>query len=297
MYSTTKQETKDARRADAKKSVEQATADLLEEIKAGKTERLQQFLDFAARFHKYSYANQHIIATHARRRDLQSTFVASYQGWQELGKQKHGQPYQVRKGETAIWIWAPRPYKAVNKQTEEEEQRLGFILVPVFADYQIDQSEGQPPLDPFFHALPDDDEVNVLYERLSQIAKDEGFTVQEEARPDRVRGYFDRDKTIAVADSLDTTSKFLVLIHEYAHALLHKNTELGMRDRECEAEATAYTVAKHFSITSPFTAEYLMMYGNDEKTLTARLESIRQVAHQIIDKLEKALHSELAEAA
>src|SRR5947208_2152447 len=105
-YQTKKQDERDARRADAKKAVDDGVKALLEEIQAGKTERLVQWFDFCAQFHRYSAANQHLIAEQAHRRGVRASHVASYAAWQELGKQRHGKPYQVKKGEKAIFIWA-----------------------------------------------------------------------------------------------------------------------------------------------------------------------------------------------
>ena len=63
------------------------------ELQAGKSERLLQYLDFAARFHHYSSANHCLIVHHGP----DATRVASYKKWQQLG-------YQVAKGETGIRI-------------------------------------------------------------------------------------------------------------------------------------------------------------------------------------------------
>ena len=297
------EEQKEARRKDAQQTIDESTKALLEQLQTGKSELLVQFLDFCAKFHHYSYANQQIIKAHGKRRDLYAVFVASYLRWQEVGKQRYGQPFQVKKGEHAIWIWAPSFHKAEegkmvkrgNKEVPDESYTY-FVLVPVFADYQIEQGEGQPSLDPFFHELQPQADTAEVYATLVQIASTD-FTVQEVERADTVRGYYDRERTIAVASHLDITSKVLVLAHEYAHALLHKNTELGLKERECEAEATAYIVASHFGIESPFSAGYLQMYGNDAKSLKAQLERIQKCAHSIIEKIEHAMSKQLAEAA
>ena len=175
--------------------------------------------------------------------------------------------------------------KRGNKEVPDENYTY-FVLVPVFADYQIEQGEGQPSLDLFFHELQPQADTAEVYATLVQMARTD-FTVQEVERPDLVRGYYDRENTIAIASHLDITSKVLILAHEYTHALLHKSTELGMKERECEAEAAAYIVASHFGIESPFSAGYLQMYSADAKTLKAQLERIQKCAHSIIDKVEK----------
>ena len=303
MYSTT-QRTKDARRADAKQTIEQATTDLLDEIQAGRSTLLVEFLTFAAQFHKYSWANQAIIAAHGRKRGLHASHVASFAAWQKIGQERHGKPYNVAKGEHAIWIWAPAFHKAEegkmirrNGKEVADEDYTYFILCPTFADYQIDQSEGQPPMDAFWKPLSDDDEARHLYSVLVDVATAEGFTCEEEARTDQVQGY-NQGKLIVVKSSLDATSKTNVFIHELTHAMLHHGkSELSLQERELEAESVAFIVAHHFGIENPFSVAYLQMYGADKQTLSARLDSICKAAHTIIEKVEKALHSELAEAA
>jgi hypothetical protein len=92
------------------------------ELQAGKSERLLQYLDFAARFHHYSRANQFLIV----RQRPDATRVASYKKWQELG-------YQVAKGETGIWILAPSIKKQKDEESDEERRVvMGFVAVSVF---------------------------------------------------------------------------------------------------------------------------------------------------------------------
>ncbi len=49
----------------------------------------------------------------------------------------HGKPYQVRKGEKPMWIWAPRPFTKLEMVEEEEHEGCRFVLVPVFDASQI----------------------------------------------------------------------------------------------------------------------------------------------------------------
>lgn len=292
---TVSQEVKDERRTTAKKTVEDATNKLIEELQAGKTERLQSIFRFSALFHRYSYANMRLIEAHGRERDEAASYVASFNRWGEIGNEKHQKPYLVKKGEKAIWIWAPRPYtqKVINKETNKEEERdgLGFVLVPVFADYQIDQSEGQPPLESFFTARAESEDSQRLYSTLVSVAKNNGFTVREQEMNGGMQGYC-ANKLIVMKGNQDSTSKFLVLVHEYTHGLLEHSkhhAELSKQERELEAEATSFVVGEHFGIHNDFSSDYLLMYGNTSATLIAQLERIRMVAHTIIEQLEKAL--------
>lgn len=280
----TQDETKDERQHAARKTVEDAIAALIAELKAGKIDRLLNLLDFSARFHKYSMSNEQIIASHADARGLEVQYVASFADWCKIGKERYGQPFLVRKGEQAIWIYAPIFKK---DPTTEKEELVCFKLVPVFADYQIEQGEGQPPLDPFFTALAGTYEARTLYAYLKTVASRRGYTVIEEERPDQTRGGMSYSgKWIIVRRSMDSTSKAIALVHELAHAGLHKDTEMSKDLKECEAESSAYIVSRHFGIDDVFAAEYLRMYSNDEKNLLAQLDRIRKFAHQLIDEIE-----------
>jgi len=58
-----------------------------------------------------------------------ASFVAGFKAWLELG-------YGVRKGEHAIWIFAPMPTRRRDSdpaaETDEEQRRVLFRAVPVF---------------------------------------------------------------------------------------------------------------------------------------------------------------------
>jgi hypothetical protein len=305
---TKKQDERDERRSQAKQTIDDSVKALLEELRAGKTEHLIQWMQYCAQFHRYSVINQHLIEGQCRRRGLHASHVASYNAWQTLGNKRYGKPYQVRRSEKALFIWAPRPFvkTEVNKQTKEEEEHAytGFVLVPVFADFQIAQGTDEtgyehPPLEGFFTPQPSSEEAAHLYETLRTIATDEGFICQEQDRLDMLQG-FSQGKVIVVKASLDATSKFCTFVHEYTHGCLHQHTGLGKRDVELEAESVAYIVASAFGIRNPFSSDYLLGYGNDEKSLLARLESIRKTGHEIIAKIEQAFgtaESEVSEEA
>ena len=306
------QERDSARKADAKTAVDGSIQALLDEVRAGKSERLVEWMNFCSAFHRYSSANQWLLACQLADRDIQPSFVASYNDWQRIGKERHGKPYQVRKGENALSIWVPRTYTRkeekpvdgllVNGDEQQEKQYISFFVKPVVFDAsQIDQSEGQPPLDHFWQPQADSESARHLYDVLRSYATSQGFTCHEEALPESTQGYSQGSRIVAKI-GLDATTACNTFIHELAHGIMHQRTQtdeegvapLGRRERECEAEAVAYVVARHFGIENVFSSDYLIMYGVDEKVLTARLTRIRNVSHQIIARAEEALAVEVA---
>jgi hypothetical protein len=78
---------------DAHATIDQGVHSLLSELQQGKSERLERYLAFSARFHRYSLHNQLLIYLQCP----QATHVAGYRAWQETG-------YQVRRGEQGIRI-------------------------------------------------------------------------------------------------------------------------------------------------------------------------------------------------
>ena len=90
--------------------ISSSLTDLGAELQAGKSERLMRYLDFAARFHHYSRANQHLIALQCP----DATRVA----YTRNGRKG----YQVAKGEMGIRILAPSIKKQKDEETEEEKE-------------------------------------------------------------------------------------------------------------------------------------------------------------------------------
>jgi len=284
-------EARDEKRAMATKTIEEGVKALMEEIKAGKTEHYLAYLRFAGQFHKYSAANQWLIMGQCRARGVYPSYVASYKAWSDMG-------YQVRDGKnTAIYIWAPRPYtyERENKETGEMEEKgyTRFVLVPVFDASRICQGTnpetGEPykELPTFFYPLPTSEQAASLYSQLVQVAQASGFTCLEETRTDTVQGW-SWEKTICVRSGRDALSMFLTLIHEYAHGLLHwDGVERTKQQKECEAESVAFVVSAHFGLHNPFSSDYLINWGVDQGALMEYLDRITKTAHAIIEKIEK----------
>ena len=72
---------------------------LVAELRQGRSERFQHYLDFCAWIHECSSHNQALMFL----QKPDATFVASCQRWQELG-------YQVCRGEEGTAILAPMEY-------------------------------------------------------------------------------------------------------------------------------------------------------------------------------------------
>lgn len=248
------------------------------ELSQGKSERLRQYLDFVSRFHRYSPANQFLIWLQRPG----ATWVASYRHWQDEG-------YQVAKGETGIRILAPSVRKRTNTETGEEERVVvGFVAVSVF-----DVTQLTPEKRPADFFIPLEGDYDAFSTRVAQAATADGFAVAEREETRGAEGYSE-GRNIGTRRGLASANRALTLLHEYAHGLLHQDHALAegrplTRElKECHAEATAYVVARHFGLSAPFSADYLLQWGATPERLREELDAVHKAATHII----RALHAQ-----
>ncbi len=143
---------------------------LMQQLEAGveaiqTSEDFKRYLRTAAAFHTYSPNNVLLILA----QKPEATRVAGYKTWQALGR-------QVKKGERAIYIFAPRPYRVTTEDEQGEEQTregLTFRSVPVF---DISQTEGDPIPTLEAPTLTGDEGAHT-YHALVAFAAGEGLTV------------------------------------------------------------------------------------------------------------------------
>jgi N-terminal domain of anti-restriction factor ArdC len=258
---------------DAHAVVNLGVAALLEELQQGKSGRLEEYLAFAGRFHRYSAQNQLLIYLQCPH----ATHVAGYRTWQEMG-------YQVGRGQKGIRILAPRPFKRLDETTGDERHGVYFVSVSVFDASQLANLDSKS-LPEFFTPLADDQQE--LYRRLMDIVTADGIVVSE-GNTGRAQGY-SAGGSIVIREGLDSRSRTLVLLHEYTHELLHWKADEAKPDKqvkECHAEAVSYIVAHHFGIHNPFSSDYLQHWGTTPKELLAEMETVRLTAALIIDRIE-----------
>lgn len=262
----------------------ESMAALAEEMQHGKSERLLDYLNFAATFYKYSPANQMLIKWQAP----DARYVASFTEWNKRG-------YTIKKGSKAIRVWAPTSYKKKEKQqkddgSEEEVEvvvvKQGYVLVPTHPDTNL-ANLAEKPLPEFFTPLGcNHDELAAL---LVEKMEEEGIHVIE--APLTSAEGSSHGGTVYIKAGQDSTNTCLTLIHEWTHELLHqprpdRGRGLSARVRECHAEAVAYIVARHFGIHNPFSADYLLNWGNTSESLLAELEWVQRGAKHIITTIE-----------
>lgn len=269
------------------------------------SESYRNYLATMSKFHNYSFNNTLLIAM----QKPDATLVAGYKAWQK-NFERH-----VNKGEKAIRILAPAPYKIKeerdkidpvtqellldkdgNPQKEEVE-----ITIPAFravSVFDVAQTDGKLIPELAAHELLSDVEGYQYMIRAVEAISPVPIELEEIAGDSK--GYYDREaKRIAVQENMSESQTLKTMIHEVAHSKLHskevEQDEQMKKDRntkEVEAESIAYTVCQHFGVdTSDYSFGYIAGWssGRDTKELRASMDTIRRTASELITGIEEQL--------
>ena len=263
------------------------------------------YLRTMSKFHNYSFNNTLLIAM----QKPDATLVAGYKAWQK-NFERH-----VNKGEKAIRILAPAPYKIKeerdkidpvtqellldkdgNPQKEEVE-----ITIPAFravSVFDVAQTDGKPIPELAAKELLSD--VEGYQDMIRAVEAISPVPIELEEIAGDSKGYYDREaKRIAVQENMSESQTLKTMIHEVVHSKLHskevEQDEQMKKDRntkEVEAESIAYTVCQHFGVdTSDYSFGYIAGWssGRDTKELRASMDTIRRTASELITGIEEQL--------
>jgi antirestriction protein ArdC len=235
-----------------------------------------EWLEVAAKFHRYSLGNMMLIAS--QRPD--ATQVSGYNRWRELGR-------QVRKGERGIAILAPCHRKVRDQETDEERYILaGFRVVHVF---DVAQTEGEPlPADPTQAYAAERRQVLGEYKHVLEVADRCGYAIQVEpaAGAQGPFGWFQRGTSVLhVADDCEGAMAKTAL-HELSHALdpaLGDDRQLN----ELVAESACWLAGQLLGIdTSIPSTTYLAGWGLDKNRAQAIAERVLAVVSRVEETLQ-----------
>jgi hypothetical protein len=259
---------------------------LIEQLEAGHSDALTNYLTAMSRFHNYSFGNVLEIA----RQMPTATRVAGFWTWKNMGR-------SVNAGAKGIRILAPMV--GVRRKKDEEAKKditkqnerilLGFRNAYVF---DVSQTNGVDL--PNLHEVSGDPGENV--ERLAAFVKSKGIQLVYNANiaPALGMSYGGR---IAILPGQSKAEEFSTLVHETAHELLHKaerRTATTKTVRESEAEAVAFVVGKAVGlITGSASADYISLYHGNASLLAESLEVIQQTASVILAALEPPVEGEV----
>lgn len=266
------------------------------------SERYEAYLTTMSKFHSYSFNNTLLIAMQG------GQLVAGYNKWRDDFHRN------VKKGEKAIKILAPAPFKAKKEVQKLDAQgrpvmgkdgkpvtEVQEIQVPAFkivSVFDVSQTEGEP--------LPSIgvEELTGSVERYGEFFKALEQTspvpIGFEDIPSGSHGYYHlTEKRIAIQEGMSELQTLKTAIHEIAHSKLHaidpeapaieQADRPDSRTREVQAESVAYAVCQHYGLdTSDYSFGYVAGWssGKDLKELKASLETIRATAHELITTID-----------
>ena len=262
-----------------------------------KSDNFKLYLSFLSKFHDYSLNNTLLILA----QNPNATLVAGYNKWTKEFKR------HVNKGETGLTILAPVKSKEKveveklddNGNAIKEEQEIDTIRFKATTVFDISQTSGEP-IPSFVNELKgSSNEVKVIIQTIQQVCKIpiEFLSSKDDRTLARgAKGYYSpsSDK-IVVNSELEDLHKAKTLIHEYAHSILHKQTDKEQSQREVEAESLAFVICDHFGLdTSEYSFGYIASYANkDYETLHSILENIQKEAHEMIKEIEPIFKEKL----
>ena len=252
-------------------SEKQKVKEITDKLEAGlkelfESEKYKSYLSTMSKFHNYSFNNTLLIAM----QKPEATLVAGYQAWQK-NFERH-----VNKGEKAIRILAPAPYKIKeerdkldpvtgemmfdeNGMPQKEETEVTIPAFRAVSVFDVSQTDGKP--------IPEL-EVNEL---LSTVEGYEDFVqalmnispvpIAFEDIPGDSKGYFSTaEKRIAVQENMSESQTLKTMVHEVAHSRLH--------DKEVNQSIAGWSS------------------GRNMKELKSSLDTIRKTASELITGIE-----------
>jgi hypothetical protein len=184
--------------------------------------------------------------------------VASFHTWKQITAED-GQPCPIRKGETALRVFAPirARQREVDPDTglPADPAIVGFKLVPVFCQTQL-VSPPDLPAQP--RLLEGQDPSPELWEAVANQIYAAGFTLKRgpiDGLPEAKGITKFGERMVIVRDDLSPQQALKTQIHELAHVLMHDPSvgEAGGRLRErveVEAESVAFVVCDALGVDS-----------------------------------------------
>lgn len=253
-------------------------------------ERWQDYLDTMAKFHRYSFSNQMLIAVQT---NGQATRVAGFNKWKEMDR-------SVRKGEKAITILAPKIANIIKKDASgnpvigddgkpvKERRVVGFTTASVF---DVSQTDGKPlPRSRWDQELSEEPPPGFKAD-LEQAISEAGYTVHYEPTGSAAAGYTDPSTKRVVVGPGSPANQVRTLAHELGHIScghVDESPNAYHADRgakETEAESVAYVLCRANGMSPQIgdnSGDYIAGWGGTDG------EQVRKSA-ELVQKTVKGL--------
>lgn len=286
---------KSTRNEDIRREIDEAIGNL------NTADQWTSWLEYAGRFHNYSFNNQLLI----RMQFPKATQVAGFHRWKDLGR-------NVEKGSKAIWIWAPKKARikapcppGVKPDGYEDGKPFvyrkivtGFLPVTVF---DVTQTAGdpipQPPQVPY--TREEGEAPPEMVPALKAQVEAHGYSVHFQELPEGgPEGFTSHNpKMVVVSTRYSPAHAAVTLAHELAHI------ELGHMERahdyhtgpggerptmEVEAESVAYVIGRRFGLTPGGSAfAYIDNWAKgDKKKVAETADRVVKAADAILSRID-----------
>jgi len=279
---------------------EDLTNRLYDAMQQGPSEVLKAYIKVLRRFYDYSPGNRLLIAL----QKPDATYVMGYKKWTQFGR-------HVKKGEKAIWIWAPirkkvkiLPDLSSGGSTPDDHKGgkagvsnakedfhyvvVGYTFVAVF---DLSQTEGEP------FEIPDPlDQVEIVqpisFEGVLERVERAGIPVEIAGPAKPGSGGWTNGKKIVLYKRKEA-SMLSVLLHELVHYRLHfirekYRSEVSLKQAELEAEFGSYLAGGLLGVESlQATSDYLISYRVKPEELYHALTRAGEAALWVADLVRR----------
>jgi antirestriction protein ArdC len=231
-------------------------------------------------FHVYSLSNTMLLSHQCHARGIEPTHVAGFRAWIGLGR-------CVRKGETALRIFAPMTVKERDGHGAETGERM--VLFKTAFVFDVSQTEPLAGVEPVALEPPrvpvDGDSHAHLLVPLEQLAEEIGFPVSYAQLEPGTGGLCDyKHRRIVIEERQPANRKVRVAIHELAHALGASSERYGREHAEVIAETASHIVCAGTGLqTAGEAVPYIAGWGDQGalEAITAAAELIDTIARRI----------------
>lgn len=262
----------------------------LEELFTG--DKYKAFLKMTARFPNYSYRNILLLL----RQCPHASMTKGFKGWKKVGR-------SVMEGQKGLRIIAAfvKDDEKENDKNKSEYDVDKFRRISVFDISQTEPLDGWQG-DAFivpepvqivqypFGAKQLEGDVIGFAELMAVFDAISPFPISIEIISGPRNGYCNYSQNkIGIKQGMSQLQTVKTVIHEIAHGFLHFDVEKDKRQKEIEAESTAYIVCQYYGLdTSDYSFSYIAGYstGKEKKELKDFLDTIQKTASFIIDAIE-----------
>ncbi|CDZ23776.1 hypothetical protein CCDG5_0646 [[Clostridium] cellulosi] len=266
---------------------------------------MAELIDFKAKFWNYSLNNTILIYKQNRG----ATYVAGYRRWKDLG-------YNVKRGEKAIRIL--RPYEVTYYKDPQTEEWKNVRYVPremldkIYSNeietqkrtyyttaYVFDISQTTCPTSdyPKFYDMGYDSGGHaVIYDSLKSFAIMSGLRVIEDnVHSIALKGFYSpSNSTITINNLLNDSEKVATMVHEFAHALMHKTSTQPKEIMEFEAEVLSHMIQRRLNLPlSDMNKDYLAQYYDKIKGNNIPIEKCFRRISKAYNHITQGLDKEL----